>query len=97
MSETTTAVTNTTKKAADRTAAVVAETLPTVVETVEVAMEMPAKVVLNQKLVVTVAVIAGAGLGAGALWGVNKWRMRNKTVIVVPETVNDESEAAEKA
>lgn len=97
MSETTTAVTSASKKASDKAIAAVAaasETLPTVVETAEVALEIPSKVVLNQKLVVTVSLLAGVGVGAGALWGINKFRNRNKTTLTVPSSLEDEVEKA---
>ncbi len=77
MSETTTAVVNSAAKKAGVAAAAVSEALPTVVETVEVAMEVPAKVVLNQRLVVAVSIVGGAAIGAGILFGVQKLRARN--------------------
>lgn len=90
MSETTNTATTATTTAAKKAAAAVSETLPTVVETVEVAMEMPSKVVLNQKLVVIVSVAAGVAIGAGGLWGFNKWRNRNKVVVAVEKPDSDE-------
>ncbi len=74
--KTTDAAVNKAAKAAAVTAAAVSETLPTVVETAEIAMEVPAKVVLNQKLVVTAAVVSGIAIGAVGLWGANKLRAR---------------------
>lgn len=77
MPETTTSVTSASTKAADKAikaAVAVSETLPTVVETAEVALEIPSKVVLNQRLVVVASVAAGAALGAAGLWGANKLR-----------------------
>lgn len=59
-----------------KAAADASNVLPTVVETAELAMEVPSKVVLNQKLVVIVSVVGGAALGAGILFGVNKLRER---------------------
>lgn len=75
-------------KAAARTADVVNETLPTVVETVEVAMEVPAKVVLNQKLVVTAAIVGGVAAGALGLWGAQKLRARLAAKRLEAELVN---------
>lgn len=77
MPETTTSVTTASTKAADKaikTAAAVSDTLPAVVETAEVALEIPSKVVLNQKLVVIASIAGGAALGAVGLWGANKLR-----------------------
>lgn len=70
------AVVNKTAKAASVTAAAVSEALPTVVETVDVVATMPAKVVLNQKLVVTASILGGAVLGAGILFGIQKMKQR---------------------
>lgn len=77
-------------KAAGATASAVSETLPTVVETIEVVTTVPSKVVLNQRLVVVASVVGGAALGAGAFWGVNKWRNRNKVVVAVDKPDTDE-------
>lgn len=74
MSDTTSPAVNAAAKKAGVAAAKVSETLPTVVETVELAMDVPSKVVLNQRLVVITSVVGGATLGAGLLWGVNKLR-----------------------
>lgn len=100
MSETTTAAgrtadaaINRAAKAAGVTAAAVSGTLPTVVETVEVVATVPAKVVLNQTLVVGVSIIGGAALGAGILFGVNKWRSRGRIEIAIPN--RDETEATD--
>lgn len=77
MPETTTAPTaaavNKATSKAGQTAAAVSETLPAVVETVELAMEVPVKVALNQKLVITISILGGAALGAGILFGVQKF------------------------
>lgn len=70
------AAVNRAAKAAGVTAAEVSKTLPTVVETAELAMEVPSKVVLNQKMVVAVSVVAGAALGVGVLFGAYKLRER---------------------
>lgn len=63
--------------------------LPMVVETAELAMEIPSKVILNQKLIVAVSILAGAALGAGLLYGVNKFRNRNKETPVVDEAASN--------
>lgn len=95
MSETTNAVATTSKKATEKAIAAVAaasDTLPTVVETAEVALEIPSKVVLNQKLVVLVSLAAGGGLTAGALWGVNKfraYRAQKKLEVEITEIVDE--------
>lgn len=75
----TTAAVNRAAKAAGVTAAAVSEALPTVVETVDVVATVPAKVVLNQKLVVVTAVVGGAALGAGILFGIQKLKARKET------------------
>lgn len=82
MSETTT----TAAKTAEKTIKAVSE-LPFVAETAELALLVPAKVVLNQKLVVSVSLLAGAGIGAGVLWSVNKWRNRKSDT--VPDTIEN--------
>lgn len=105
MADSTTAATNAVSKAATspatkaaitRTAneavakAVADQALPLVTETAELAMEIPSKVVLNQKLVVVASVLAGAALGAGALYGAYKLRERKlkaKVENAVAETV----------
>lgn len=74
--KTTDAAVNRAAKAAGVTAAAVSEALPTVVETVDVVTTMPAKIVLNQKLVVAASIIGGVAIGAGALWGIQKFRTR---------------------
>ena len=55
--------------------------LPAVVETAEVAMalDVPTKVVLNQRLIVVTTAVASAGAGAAILWGVNKFRAARLT------------------
>jgi hypothetical protein len=95
VTETTAAATTTAKKAAEKTAAVVVDTLPTVVETVEVAMEVPAKVVLNQKLVVVVSLAAGSALTAGVLYGLQKWRAHKADKENQVEVPNDLSKLDE--
>ncbi len=92
MSETTTAAVNTAAKKAGVAASAVSDALPTVIETAELALEVPVKVVLNQKLVVAVSMVGGAALGAGILFGINKWRNRNKIEIQIPNHVDDEDE-----
>lgn len=77
MAETTTTAVTTGSKAADRAVRAVAaasETLPTVVETAEVALTVPSKVVLNQRLIVVASIVGGTVLGAGALYGYNKFQ-----------------------
>lgn len=64
----------TTKKAVEKTAAVVADNLGTVAETVEVALEVPSKVVMNQKLVVAASVVVGTGLGVAGVFGYRKFQ-----------------------
>lgn len=73
--ETTTASSKAAEKAVKAVAAA-SETLPTVVETVEIAMDVPSKVVLNQRLIVIASVAGGAAAGAVGLWGVHKVRQR---------------------
>lgn len=69
------------KKTSEKAAAAVAEASPFVVEAVEAVLENPTKVAGTIKWgVVSISVLAGAGLGAGALWGVNKWRNRSKKI-----------------
>ena len=55
--------------------------LPAVVETAEVAvaLDVPTKVVLNQRLIVVTTAVASAGAGAAILWGVNKFRAARLT------------------
>jgi hypothetical protein len=90
VSEPTTAASTATSAASKRASAAADKAIPVVVETVEVVTELPAKVVLNQKLIVIASVLGGAALGAGALWGVNKWRNRNKVVVEVPDSPNQD-------
>lgn len=82
------AAVNRAAKAAGVTAAAVSEALPTVIETVEVVATVPAKVVLNQRLVVATAIVGGAALGAGILFGVNKWQSRGRIEIAIPNRDN---------
>lgn len=51
---------------------------PAVVETAEVALalDLPTKVVVNQRLIVVGTAVASAAAGAGILWSVNKFRER---------------------
>lgn len=60
-------VTTTTKKAATT----VANSLPAVVETAELAVEVPSKVVVNNKLLIAAGVAVGTGLGVA---GVIAWQ-----------------------
>lgn len=66
-----------TKSTVDSAAQHLNAVLPTVVETTDIALELPSKVVVNQRLVVIVGVVGGAVLGAGVLYAVNKWRDRS--------------------
>lgn len=84
MSETTATAT-----AAKKTAEKVVEIMPAVLETAEVAVQVPTKVALRTPTVVAVSLLAGAGLGAGVLWGVHKFRTRNKLVVEVDESEID--------
>lgn len=92
----TTAAVNKAAKAASVSAAAVSSALPTVVETAELAMQVPSKVVLNQRLVVLTATVAGAALGAGILFGVEKFRNRNKTVFTFDKVQVDEDRDLEE-
>jgi hypothetical protein len=84
MSETTNAATTASKKAA----AAVAETLPTVVATTHLDLEVPAKVVLNQKLVVATSALAGAGVMYGVMFGWKKFQERRAAkALTVPDTI----------
>lgn len=87
-STTTNAAVNKAAKAAGVSAAAVSEALPTVVETVEVAMQVPAKVVLNQRLVVATAIVGGTALGAGLLYGYQKLKAR-KAAKEIEKAVDD--------
>jgi len=95
VTETTTTVKSASTKAGEKAIAAVAaasETLPTVVETAEVALEIPSKVVLNQKLVVTVAVLGGIAAGAGGIIAWNRFkaaRAAKKIEAEVEEIVAD--------
>lgn len=84
-----TAVVNKAAAKAGVAAAAVSEALPTVVETADLALTVPAKVVLNQRLIVASALVGGAAIGAGVFYGVQKFRNRNRTVMVVPNTTED--------
>lgn len=101
MSETTTATTTTAARAANKAGKAIIDTvtaagehtLPTVVETAEVALalDVPTKVVLNQRLIVIATAVASASAGAGIYWGVNKFRAvraQRKMEQAVEETLN---------
>lgn len=75
---------------ASKAAAAVSDSLPTVVDTVEVAMEVPAKVILNQKLVVTAVAVVGIAAGAAGLWGFQKLRARMAAKKLVQEMMEQE-------
>jgi hypothetical protein len=53
------------EKSAKKTAEKVADVLPAIVETTEVALEFPSKVVVNQKLLVAIGFFVGATVTAG--------------------------------
>lgn len=75
-------------------AAVAEQALPLVAETTELALEVPSKVVLNQKVVFTVGVLGGVALGAGLLYGVSKFveaRKIKKAVAKIPTTENEKN------
>lgn len=90
--------TNTATTASSKAAKAAVEVLP-VVETVEVALEVPAKAVLNQKAVVAITLVVGAAAGAGVLWGVNKWRSRKSDSdrVEVPNDLSELEDEARKA
>jgi hypothetical protein len=96
MSEST-AVVNKAAKAAGAAAAAVSEVLPTVVETTQIAAEVPTKIVLKQPLIVTAAVLAGVAAGAGALYGWNWFRNRNNVVTVFPKPRDNGDEHVEES
>lgn len=91
----TAAVSSAAKKAAHTTATIVTDTLPTVLETAEVGVELPTVVALPQSLVVTISVVAGVAIGVGGLYGFNRWRNRNKIVVAVSKDVEDETVVSE--
>lgn len=74
VSENTTAAVNSAKKAAEKLATVVAENAPVVEQVVELAVEVPATVKLNQKVVVLASAAVGGVLTGAAIWGYNKIR-----------------------
>lgn len=76
-------------KAAKTTADSAHKVLPTVIETAELAMEVPSRIVLNQKLVVVASILAGGALGAGVLYGVNKIRNRGKKLVVIEDDTDE--------
>jgi len=63
--------------------------LPKVIETAELAVEVPSKLILNQKLVVVLSVVAGGALGAGVLYGVNKIRNHGKVLVPVEDNTTE--------
>jgi len=65
-------VTTTTKKAATT----VASALPAVVETAELAVEVPSKVVVNNKLLIAVGVAVGTSLGVAGVIGWQKFQAK---------------------
>lgn len=88
------AAVNKAAKAASVSAAAVSDALPTVVETVDVVATMPAKIVLNQRLVVAASIIGGAAIGAGALWGIQKFRTK-RTNAKLHKAVQENLEASD--
>lgn len=92
MSETTTAVKTATEKAATKTASTVAAAAPTIIETAEVALEIPSKVVVNNRLIVTVGVLVGTAAGVGGTLLFNKWNNKRKVDKLVAEA-HDTSDA----
>lgn len=90
----------TAKKAAEKTAAVVADTLGTVVETTDVSLEIPAKVVVNKNLLVGAGVVVGISLGVAGVFGYNKLQeiraKRKAEKIVVPDDARSLDEDANK-
>lgn len=96
----TTETTTASKKATEKAIAAVAaasETLPTVVETAEVALEIPSKVVLNQRLVVGVGVVAGIALGVGGVFGYGKLKEIRARRTAAKVVSNLDDELADKA
>jgi hypothetical protein len=94
MSETTSTTSAAVRAAAAKSAAVKATdnlntVLPTVVETTDAVLELPTKVVVNQRLVFLVGVVGGVALGAGAVYAVNK--------IMAARTAKKVRDAAEAA
>lgn len=81
-----------TAKVVEKAAATIAtdNILPAVVETAEVAVQVPTKFVVSSKLIA--GVVAGVALGAGGFYGVQKLRAiraAKKAELAVPETVED--------
>lgn len=93
MSETTTAAVKTASKAAkaaaeELTDLVTDNSIPLVVEATELALEVPVKVVMSQKLVVSLSILGGTALGAGILFGVQNLQARR--VAKKAELLSDE-------
>jgi hypothetical protein len=93
VSDTITTASTKSSKAAEK----VVENIPAVVETVEVALEVPAKLAVKTPLIVVVSVLGGAALGAGGLWAVNKWRARKDEQVDVPDDISSLDDEAKKA
>jgi 16S rRNA C1402 (ribose-2'-O) methylase RsmI len=107
MSETTTVATKTVEKAA-KVAPKVSEELanlisdaglPVVTDITELSLDVPVKVVLNQKLVVSVSVVIGAAAGIGGLFLAKKLKsLRDaKKDKIADDELNDELATVEKA
>jgi hypothetical protein len=92
MSETTTTVAD---KAAKKAVAAVTEQLPTVLETAELALEIPTKVALKTPVVVAVSVVAGTALGVAGLWGFNKLRTARATKKLEKKLATDEFDSTQ--
>lgn len=73
MTETTT---KTVEKAVKAAASAIPEIAPTVIETVELVAEIPAKTLLTQRLVFVATGTVCALVGAGALYGAQKLKVR---------------------
>jgi hypothetical protein len=85
VSETTNTVSTKTSKAAEK----LVDNLPAVVESVEVALEVPARVAVKTPLIVAVSLLGGAALGVGGVWAVNKWRSRKAdSTVNVPDDIS---------
>jgi hypothetical protein len=87
-----------TKKATSTAANVVASTVPAVIETAELAVEVPSKVALSNKLVVTAGVVFGTALGVAGVIGYQKFQAKRaaKKANRVPDDASSLVEGAEK-
>lgn len=90
-----TAVATATKKTVEKVAQKIADVdfEPAVVETAELALEVPSKLVVPVKTLLIGAGVAAAGVGV--YFGVRYWRNRKNDETVVPDTIaEDETEKA---